>query len=431
MDLKEIFDKQIELNERINPDLYKEIHDNAIRRQRFLEFELALRQESAEAIDSLNWKWWKNSPDDWENIKVELVDMLHFWVSMCTVADLNAKDVMNLYFKKNELNHHRQNNGYKEGNYDKYKDGIEDNKKYVLNKETAIDKKILDGKKVAAEILENLKIEIDDLKSRLQKTPGLAVILAGNNPASESYIKMKKSDCEKTGIKSFEYRFPENIQEKDLIELIESLNNDQNVNGILLQLPLPDHLNEDKMLNLISPAKDVDGFHPTNVGKLLLDLPTFKSCTPYGICEILKAYNISTEGKHIVVVGRSNIVGKPIASMLAQKGPYANGTVTLCHSRTTNISEYTKQADIIVAAIGKPLFIKKDMIKKGAVIIDVGINKVEDRSIPRGYRIAGDVDYDNIIDSVSAITPVPGGVGPMTIAMLLKNTLLAREQHRS
>ncbi|MBT6119840.1 bifunctional methylenetetrahydrofolate dehydrogenase/methenyltetrahydrofolate cyclohydrolase FolD [bacterium] len=285
---------------------------------------------------------------------------------------------------------------------------------------------IIDGKKVSDQLLVDLKEKIEGLISSGKRRPGLAVILVGNDPASATYVGRKKKVCESLGMKSFDYVLSAAVTEDELIALIERLNNDQDVDGILLQVPLPKGLNERKLLDLISHEKDVDGFHPVNVGKLLLGLPTFKSCTPFGVCELLKAYKVETSGKHVVIVGRSNIVGKPLSAMLIQKsepGEPGNATVTVCHSRTKNLKEITLQADILIAAIGQPLFVKEDMVKEGAVVIDVGVNRVDDSTRERGYKLVGDVDFEGASKKARLITPVPGGVGPMTIAMLMKNTL--------
>ncbi|RAP33405.1 bifunctional methylenetetrahydrofolate dehydrogenase/methenyltetrahydrofolate cyclohydrolase FolD [Candidatus Marinamargulisbacteria bacterium SCGC AG-410-N11] len=285
--------------------------------------------------------------------------------------------------------------------------------------------KILDGNFLKKQILNELNKEVDDLYTQFNKRPGLAVILVGHNAASKVYVGKKKQACELVGIKSYEYLLPDNIEEDELIELIKSLNKDDKINGILLQLPLPRHLEEQKLLHLIDPKKDVDGFHPENVGKLLLGLDTFKSCTPYGIVTLLDFFNIDTEGKHVVIVGRSNIVGKPLAAMLVQRSNPGNATVTICHSKSKNLSEITKQADILIAAIGQPNFIKQDMVKPETVIIDVGINRVEDPLEKGKYKLVGDVDFKDVFDKSSQITPVPGGVGALTIAMLMKNTIQA------
>ena len=285
---------------------------------------------------------------------------------------------------------------------------------------------IIDGVKVKTDILSQLKETVAGLDGQ----PGLAVILVGDNPASKAYIGMKKKACENLGIQSFEFLLPETATESELIDILDACNENPEVNGILLQMPLPKGFDEQKMLERISPDKDVDGFHPVNVGKLLIGLETFKSCTPYGVAHLLQAYNIDTEGKHVVVIGRSNIVGNPRAAILVQNDVGANATVTICHSRTKNLNDITKQADIIIAAIGKPHFVTADMVGDGAVVIDVGINRVDDSTDPRGYKLVGDVDFDAVKDKTAAITPVPGGVGPMTIAMLMTNTVKAFERQR-
>ncbi len=287
--------------------------------------------------------------------------------------------------------------------------------------------KIINGRDVSKSILAELKAEISGFKS----SPGLAVILVGDNPASKAYIGMKKKACEDLGVKSFEFILPAEATESELKDLLESLNQRNEVNGILLQMPLPKHLDEQKMLELIHPSKDVDGFHPVNVGKLLIGLDSFKSCTPYGVVELLKRYEIETSGKHVVILGRSNIVGKPMAAMLVQNCEGGNATVTICHSRTANLKQITNSADILIAAIGKPEFVSKDMVKDDAVVIDVGINRVDDQSSEKGYKLVGDVDYESVKDKTSAITPVPGGVGPLTIAMLMTNTVKAYLQTNS
>jgi methylenetetrahydrofolate dehydrogenase (NADP+)/methenyltetrahydrofolate cyclohydrolase len=282
---------------------------------------------------------------------------------------------------------------------------------------------VLNGTLVKDVLLKNVQAEIENLKKQTGKNPGLAVILVGDNAASKVYVGHKKKTCESIGITSFEYLLNSETSESELIAVIHQLNNDKTVHGILLQLPLPKHLDSDKMLQLISPEKDVDGFHPINVGKLLIGLDTFKSCTPYGVCELLKYYNIDTAGKHVVIIGRSNIVGKPLAAMLMQKSTPGNATVTVCHSQTPNIAEITKQADILIAAIGVPNYVKRDMIKSEAIVIDVGMNRIVDNENPTKSRLVGDVDYNDVFDKCAAITPVPGGIGPLTITMLMKNTL--------
>lgn len=287
---------------------------------------------------------------------------------------------------------------------------------------------ILEGVPVKTSILDSLKVRIPSLREKHGRAPGLAVILVGEDPASQAYVSMKKKACESIGIASFEYKRPSSISESELVSLILSLNEDPLVDGILLQLPLPKGLDADKMLSLIDPSKDVDGFHPVNVGKLVLGLPTFKSCTPYGVCKLLEYYSISTEGKHVVILGRSNIVGKPLAVMLMQKQVPGNATVTVCHSKSENLAQITSSADILIAAIGVPYFVTKEMVKPGAVVIDVGINRVEDSMSASGYKLVGDVDYESVSQISSAITPVPGGVGPLTIAMLMTNTVQSFEQ---
>jgi len=283
---------------------------------------------------------------------------------------------------------------------------------------------IIDGKFVSSQIRSELKTEIEKLAEKIGKTPGLAAILVGENPASKVYVGMKSKACNEIGIKSSVVKLNENISEDELLNVIKKNNEDNNIHGILVQLPLPKHIDQNKILNSISVDKDVDGFHPYNVGNLIIGNDTFYPCTPYGIIELLDRYKIEVSGKHVVVVGRSNIVGKPIANMLLQKKKNANATVTVCHSNSRDISEFTRQADILIAAIGSPEIIKADMIKEGAVVIDVGVNRVEDNS-EKGYKLVGDVDYQNVVNKVAAITPVPGGVGPMTIAMLMKNTVKA------
>ncbi|MCK5706516.1 MAG: bifunctional methylenetetrahydrofolate dehydrogenase/methenyltetrahydrofolate cyclohydrolase FolD [Candidatus Aureabacteria bacterium] len=284
---------------------------------------------------------------------------------------------------------------------------------------------IIDGKALSNKIKENIRTETENFKKQTGKVPGLTVVIIGNDPASQTYVAMKEKACQYVGFSSSVIRLKADTTETELLECVKKLNEDNDVNGILVQLPLPKNINEDTVINNISVEKDVDGFHPFNVGKLLIGKPTFVSCTPYGIIKLLEEYGISTEGKHAVIIGRSNIVGKPIAALLMQKSKTGNATVTIAHSRTKNIPELTRQADILIAAIGKPDFVTSDMVKDGAVVIDVGINRVDDESAKRGYRLVGDVDFDAVKDKASAITPVPGGVGPMTIAMLLENTLLS------
>lgn len=275
---------------------------------------------------------------------------------------------------------------------------------------------LLKGKEVAQKTREKLKEEVTTLKEK-GINPKLAVIMVGDDSASQIYVRNKSKVCNEIGIEFDEYLLPEKTQQKELLELIEKLNNDKTINGILLQSPIPKHLDINEAFRTISPEKDVDGFHPTNVGKLVLGQDTFISCTPFGIMKIFEDYNIDLEGKNAVVIGRSNIVGKPMSQCLLNK----NATVTICHSRTKNLAEVTKQADVVVAAIGKPCFVTADMVKKDAIVIDVGINRGEDG------KIKGDVDFENVKEKASYITPVPGGVGPMTIAMLMTNVVKAAE----
>lgn len=288
--------------------------------------------------------------------------------------------------------------------------------------------KIIDGKKIASDIRTELKTKVDKLKNENKPLPGLVTILVGENPASKVYVKMKHKACTEVGVNSKSEVLDENISKKELLDLIDHYNNDENFHGILVQLPLPKHINEDAVIEAISPSKDVDGFHPINVGNMVIGKETFYPCTPHGVVELLKRYNIETKGKHVVVIGRSNIVGKPVANMLVQKKEGANAIVTICHSATADLSSITKQADILIAAIGRAEFITENMVKDDCVVIDVGMNRVDDSKLPKGYKLVGDVDFENVSKKASFITPVPGGVGPMTIAMLLKNTYLAYEK---
>ena len=285
---------------------------------------------------------------------------------------------------------------------------------------------IIDGKKISNQIKEEIKLEVQDIISAGETAPHLAAVLVGNDGASLTYVGSKVRSCEQVGFKSTLIKLPETITEKELLFNIEKLNNNDQIDGFIVQLPLPKHINENKILLAINPDKDVDGFHPTNFGKMALNMKTFIPATPYGIIELLKRYKINTQGKHTVVIGRSHIVGRPISILMNSKGEVGDSTVTVAHSRTKNIESYIKKADIVISALGIPGFVKKNMIKKGVVIIDVGITRVIDSNSPRGYVIKGDVDFDSVKDKVSYITPVPGGVGPMTIAMLLKNTLLSK-----
>ena len=284
---------------------------------------------------------------------------------------------------------------------------------------------LLDGRKISNDI----KIEITQSVSKIRESgmrpPHLAAVIVGNDGASMTYVGAKVKACDFVGFQSTLVKLPESTPEISLIKKIHALNEDSKIDGFIVQLPLPNHMDEQKILMAISPDKDVDGFHPTNVGKLSLGLPTFISATPYGIIELLKRYNVKTSGKHVVVIGRSNIVGRPLSILMSQKRISGNATVTVAHSRTQNLSDLTKKADIIVTALGIPEFLKADMIKSDSVVIDVGITRVNDSSTKKGYKIVGDVDFENVSKRTSYITPVPGGVGPMTIAMLLKNTLQA------
>ena len=289
--------------------------------------------------------------------------------------------------------------------------------------------KIISGK----DLFEKLKIEYKQKIAKLQQehtvVPGLAVVLVGDNPASLSYVRLKEKACAEIGIHSRDLRFEKDFTEEALLKLIDELNHDTKIHGILVQLPLPDQIDEAKVLYAIDPLKDVDGFHPVNAGRLLLGEPAFYPSTPLGIQQLLIHNNIQVEGKHVVIVGRSNIVGKPLAMLLVQKQNGANATVTVCHTRTEDLGEITRTADILVAAVGRPHTVTVDMVKQGAVVIDVGVNRVEDATKKRGYRLVGDVDFAEVEPRVSAITPVPGGVGPMTIAMLLHNVIKAAKDH--
>ncbi|MBE0551871.1 MAG: bifunctional methylenetetrahydrofolate dehydrogenase/methenyltetrahydrofolate cyclohydrolase FolD [Ignavibacterium sp.] len=284
---------------------------------------------------------------------------------------------------------------------------------------------LIDGKKVAADIRSELKGKISQLKAEGKNVPGLVAIIVGEDPASQIYVASKGKACEEIGMRTKTEKLSFDISEADLLSLIQSYNQNKDYHGILVQLPLPKHINEDNVIETISHKKDVDGFHPISVGNLVIGKDTFASCTPAGIQELLIRYKIETKGKHVVVVGRSNIVGKPIANIMLQKAEGANSIVTIVHSAAKDISNYTKQADILIAAIGKAEMIKADMVKDGVAVIDVGINRIDDPTKAKGYRIVGDVDYENVSKKASFITPVPGGVGPMTIAMLLSNTYKA------
>jgi len=281
---------------------------------------------------------------------------------------------------------------------------------------------IIDGKQVAAEMRAELKTEVAKLKEQ-GIVPGLGVILVGEDPASQSYVRAKERACEELGIYSDDNRLPEDTTQQDLIALVNQMNNDPKINGILVQLPLPKGLNESEVLLAIAPEKDVDGFHPMNVGKMMVGEKAFLPCTPHGVIQLLLRSGVTIEGAKVVIVGRSNIVGKPLANMLIQKNAKGNATVTVCHTRTADLAWHTRQADIVIAAAGRPNTITADMVKDGVVVIDVGVNRVEDATKKKGYRLVGDVDFEAVKEKASLITPVPGGVGPMTITMLLYNTV--------
>lgn len=289
---------------------------------------------------------------------------------------------------------------------------------------------LLDGKLTSAKIKTEIADVVSAMKQQNKRAPHLAAVIVGNNGASMTYVGAKVKACKLVGFESTLIELPEDISEKELLDQIQKLNTDSNIDGFIVQLPLPKHIDEQNVITSIDPNKDVDGFHPMNVGRLTLDLPTFISATPYGILELLERYEIPTSGKHVVVIGRSHIVGRPMSILMSQKRSAGNATVTVAHSRTQNLATLTKSADIIIAALGIPEFLKADMVKDNAVIIDVGITRVPDQTKERGYRIAGDVDFESVSKKASHITPVPGGVGPMTIAMLLKNTLQAYQQTR-
>lgn len=288
---------------------------------------------------------------------------------------------------------------------------------------------ILDGKKTSEDLKNEIAEEVKAMKDRGEKVPHLAAVLVGNDGASLTYVGSKVKACERIGFESTLIRLPEETTEEELLDQINKLNIDAEIDGYIVQLPLPKHIDEQKVLLAVDPDKDVDGFHPTNFGKMAQDMPVFIPATPFGIMELLKRYNVETSGKHTVVIGRSHIVGRPMSILMSQKGTPGDSTVTLTHSRTKNLAELTKQADIIITALGVPEFLKADMVKDNVTVIDVGITRVPDETKERGYRIAGDVDFAEVSKKADFITPVPGGVGPMTIAMLLKNTLLARARH--
>lgn len=284
--------------------------------------------------------------------------------------------------------------------------------------------KIISGKELSEEILAELKVDVEAI-ARGKKRPGLAVVLVGEDPASQVYVGSKRRTCEELGIHSVSHDLPASCTERRLLALVKKLNADPKIHGILVQMPLPKHIDEKKVINAIDPNKDVDGFHPVNVGKLLIGEPGFVSCTPAGCIEMLLRSGYDPAGKHVVVLGRSNIVGKPVAALLMQKALGGNATVTVCHSRTKNLSAITKQADILIAAIGIPEFVKARMVKDGVIVIDVGINRIPDKTKKSGTRLVGDVDFKGVSKKARAITPVPGGVGLMTVTMLMKNTVEA------
>jgi methylenetetrahydrofolate dehydrogenase (NADP+)/methenyltetrahydrofolate cyclohydrolase len=290
---------------------------------------------------------------------------------------------------------------------------------------------ILDGKKVSNDIKAEIKAEVDKMKERGEKVPHLAAVIVGNDGASMTYVGSKVRSCQRVGFESTLVQMPNTTSEQELLRKIEELNQNEDIDGFIVQLPLPDQIDTQKVIMAVHPDKDVDGFHPTNFGKMALDMSTFIPATPFGILELIERYGVETQGKHTVVIGRSHIVGRPMSILMGRKGFPGNSTVTLTHSRTKNITQITSQADIIISALGVPGFLKAEMVKDDVVIIDVGITRVPDESREKGYYITGDVDFENVSKKASYITPVPGGVGPMTIAMLLKNTLLARERHRS
>ncbi|MBA7485893.1 Bifunctional protein FolD protein [subsurface metagenome] len=289
---------------------------------------------------------------------------------------------------------------------------------------------IIDGKQVAADMRAELQEKVARLKDQ-GIVPGLAVVLVGEDPASRSYVTAKEKACDNIGIYSEDIRLPAETSQAELMALIDKLNNNDKINGILVQLPLPKHLDEGEVLLAIDPAKDVDGFHPVNVGKMMLGQKAFLPCTPHGVIQLLLQSNVKIEGAEVVIVGRSNIVGKPLANMLIQKNATGNATVTVCHTRTKNLADHTRKADILIAAAGRPNTITADMVKDGVVVIDVGVNRVDDPTKKKGYRLTGDVDFEAVKEKASLITPVPGGVGPMTITMLLYNTVESAEKAAS
>ncbi|MCU0350623.1 MAG: bifunctional 5,10-methylene-tetrahydrofolate dehydrogenase/5,10-methylene-tetrahydrofolate cyclohydrolase [Flavobacterium sp.] len=289
---------------------------------------------------------------------------------------------------------------------------------------------LLDGKKVSEDIKNEIAAEVAQMKANGEKVPHLAAIIVGNDGASLTYVGSKVKSCERVGFESTLIKMPSTTSETELLKKIKELNENDAIDGFIVQLPLPKQIDTQKIIEAIDPSKDVDGFHPENFGKMALDMSTFIPATPFGILELLERYNVETKGKHTVVIGRSHIVGRPMSILMGRKGFPGNSTVTVTHSHSKNINQITSQADIIISALGVPNFLKAEMVKDDVVIIDVGITRVEDETTEKGYRIVGDVDFENVSKKASYITPVPGGVGPMTIAMLLKNTLLARERRK-
>ncbi len=287
---------------------------------------------------------------------------------------------------------------------------------------------LIDGKKIAAQVKEEIAAEVNQIKENGGKIPHLAALIVGHDGASETYVAAKVKACAAVGFKSSEFRFEEDITEEQLLAEIEKINTDDSIDGLIVQLPLPKHISETKVIETIRPEKDVDGFHPMNVGKMVAGLPTYLPATPAGIVELIKRYDIETSGKSCVVLGRSNIVGTPMSVLMSRKAKYGNCTVTMCHSRTKNIAEITRSADIIIAALGVKEFLTAEMVKEGAVIIDVGIHRVKSDKTKSGWKLLGDVKFDEVSEKASYITPVPGGVGPMTIVSLLQNTLLASKK---
>ncbi|MGE0088960.1 MAG: bifunctional methylenetetrahydrofolate dehydrogenase/methenyltetrahydrofolate cyclohydrolase FolD [Bacteroidales bacterium] len=284
---------------------------------------------------------------------------------------------------------------------------------------------IIDGNKISAEIKEEIALEVQQMKNKGEKIPHLAAVIVGHDGGSETYVGHKEKACKQVGFDSTVFRFEETITEKELLDLVAKLNNDPAIDGFIMQLPLPKHISEQKVIEAIDPKKDVDGFHPINLGRMVIGLPAYISATPAGILELIKRYDIETSGKNVVVIGRSNIVGKPISILLSQKANPGDATVTLTHSRTKNLKEIVSKADIIIAALGQPEFLTAEMVKEGAVVIDVGITRVKSETTKSGWKLIGDVKYDEVSKKASFITPVPGGVGPMTIVSLLQNTLKA------